>query len=52
LALATRSSAAALVDVSACVLLDHGAVTIGGTVESALRRMLNLERAAVRTSGP
>jgi L-fuculose-phosphate aldolase len=47
-----KTAAAALVDVSACVLLDHGAVTIGGTVESALRRMLNLERAAVRTSGP
>jgi len=35
----------------ACVLADHGAVTVGGTVEDALRRMLSLERAAARTSG-
>ncbi len=31
--------------------LDHGAVTVGVTVESALRRMLRLERAAARTRG-
>ncbi len=46
-----KSAAAALQDAEACVLLDHGAVTVGATVESALRRMLYLERAAARTIG-
>ena len=43
--------AAALADACACVLLDHGAVTVGATVEQALRRMLSLERAAIRSAG-
>jgi L-fuculose-phosphate aldolase len=46
-----KSAAAALEEASACVLSDHGAVTVGATVESALRRMLYLERAAARTGG-
>jgi L-fuculose-phosphate aldolase len=46
-----KSAAAALEDASACVLSDHGAVTVGGTIEIALRRMLYLERAAARTGG-
>jgi len=46
-----RTAAAALLGASACVLSDHGAVTVGVTVESALRRMLQLERAAARTPG-
>jgi len=46
-----RAAAAALLEASACVLLDHGAVTVGVTVESALRRMLQLERAAARARG-
>jgi L-fuculose-phosphate aldolase len=46
-----KTAAAALEDASACVLSDHGAVTVGATVESALRRMLYLERAAARTGG-
>jgi L-fuculose-phosphate aldolase len=40
--------ATALSNTSACVLRDHGAVTLGTDVEQALRRMLLLERAAVR----
>lgn len=44
-----RTAAAALQESSACVLLNHGAVAVGATVESALRRMLRLERAAART---
>jgi len=43
--------AAALDDACACVLLDHGAVTVGATVEQALGRMLSLERAAARSAG-
>jgi L-fuculose-phosphate aldolase len=46
-----RTAAAALLEATACVLSDHGAVTVGATVENALRRMLFLERAAVRTNG-
>ncbi len=46
-----RTAAAALLTATACVLLEHGAVTVGVTVESALRRMLRLERAAARTRG-
>jgi L-fuculose-phosphate aldolase len=42
----------ALANSVACVLLDHGAVTVGETVESALRRMLFLERAAARSGAP
>jgi len=42
------AAAAALTDASACVLRDHGAVTVGTDVDQALRRMLFLERAAVR----
>jgi len=38
--------ATALVDVPACVLERHGAVTIGSTLEEAIRRMLLLERLA------
>ena len=49
-ALAT-AAAAALDSASACVLTDHGAVTVGATIEDALRRMLALERAAVRSVG-
>jgi L-fuculose-phosphate aldolase len=49
-ALAT-SAAAALESSSACVLLDHGAVTVGATIGDALRRMLALERAAARSAG-
>jgi len=49
-ALAT-TAAAALENASACVLLDHGAVTVGATVGDALRRMLWLERAAARSGG-
>lgn len=45
------TAAAALLEATACVLSDHGAVTVGATVESALRRMLRLERAAARTRG-
>ena len=45
------TAAAALSNATACVLSDHGAVTVGVTVESALRRMLQLERAAARTRG-
>ena len=44
-----KSAAAALREATSCVLLDHGAVCIGATVEIALRRMLRLERAAART---
>ena len=43
------TAAAGLETAFACVLADHGAVTVGGTVEDALRRMLSLERAAART---
>ena len=43
--------AAALADACACVLLDHGAVTVGATIEQALGRMLSLERAAARSAG-
>ncbi len=46
-----KTAAAALEDASACVLSNHGAVTVGATIESALRRMLYLERAAARTVG-
>ena len=49
-ALAT-TAAAALENASACVLLNHGAVTVGATVGEALRRMLQLERAASRSGG-
>lgn len=49
-ALAT-TAAAALENASACVLLNHGAVTVGATVGEALRRMLQLERAASRSVG-
>lgn len=40
--------AAALTDATACVLRDHGAVTVGADIDQALKRMLFLERAAVR----
>lgn len=43
------TAAGALLDASACVLSDHGAVTVGTTIERALRRMLRLEWAAART---
>ena len=43
-----RAAADALADSAACVLFDHGAVAVGPSVEVALARMLNLERAAVR----
>lgn len=46
-----RTAASALEDAPACVLMDHGAVTVGATVAVALRRMLRLERAAARTGG-
>ena len=39
----------ALAEASSCVLVDHGAVTVGRSVEEALRRMLSFERAAART---
>ncbi len=42
------AGADALADSTACVLLDHGAVSVGNTLEVALARMLNLERAAAR----
>ena len=45
------SVGAALDDAVACVLREHGAVTVGDTVETALRRMLWLERCAVRSRG-
>lgn len=49
---ALAAAAAGVLDEAfACVLADHGAVTVGGTVEDALRRMLSLERAAARTRG-
>ena len=38
--------ATALLDVPACVLERHGAVTVGDSLEEALRRMLLLERLA------
>jgi len=41
--------AAALVHAPACVLDQHGAVTVGPSVETALRRMLLLERLAALT---
>lgn len=44
-----QAAVTALTEASSCVLLDHGAVTVGVTVEEALRRMLSLERAAART---
>lgn len=46
-----NAAADALTDSVACVLLDHGAVAVGATVEIALARMLNLERAAARMGG-
>ena len=46
-----KKAAAGLENASACVLLDHGAVTVGTTVGGALQRMLRLERAAARTGG-
>jgi L-fuculose-phosphate aldolase len=45
------ATAAALREAPACVLMHHGAVTVGGTVERALERMVRLERAAARTRG-
>jgi ribulose-5-phosphate 4-epimerase/fuculose-1-phosphate aldolase len=45
------AAAEALAGAVACVLVDHGAVTVGSDVKLALRRMLWLERAAARTSG-
>lgn len=47
-----RAAGDALADASACVLRDHGAVAVGPDVETALRRMLALERAAARSAGP
>ena len=46
-----RGAADALAENVACVLLDHGAVTVGATLDVALKRMLLLERAAARSSG-
>ncbi len=43
--------ATALLDAPACVLERHGAVTLGRTLEEALRRMLLLERLAGLTRG-
>lgn len=43
-----NAAADALADNSACVLLNHGAVAVGSSIEVALRRMLNMERAAAR----
>ena len=45
------AAAGALADSVACVLRDHGAVTVGASVDQALRRMLVLERAAARAGG-
>jgi L-fuculose-phosphate aldolase len=42
--------AAALQQAPACILDRHGAVTVGSTVEEALRRMLLLERLAKLTA--
>ena len=44
-----KAVAEALADNAACVLLDHGAVAVGSSIEVALRRMLNMERAAARS---
>jgi L-fuculose-phosphate aldolase len=44
-----RATADALRTAKACVLRDHGAVTVGPTVMAALVRMLDLERAAALT---
>ncbi len=41
-----REVATALMDAPACVLERHGAVTMGASLEEALRRMLLLERLA------
>jgi L-fuculose-phosphate aldolase len=46
-----RAAADALAATVACVLLGHGAVTVGPDVETALERMLLLERAAARAIG-
>jgi L-fuculose-phosphate aldolase len=46
-----RAAADALSECAACVLLEHGAVTVGGDVDQALRRMLALESAACRDRG-
>lgn len=46
-----RAAAEALAGSVACVLLEHGAVTVGGDVDQALRRMLALESAACRDRG-
>jgi L-fuculose-phosphate aldolase len=45
-----EASAEALARCPACVLAEHGAVTVGGTVEQAMRRMLLLERLAALTA--
>lgn len=44
-----EASADALARCPACVLAEHGAVTVGSTVEQAVRRMLLLERLAALT---
>jgi L-fuculose-phosphate aldolase len=44
-----QATADALKTAKACVLRDHGAVTVGPTVMAALVRMLDLERAAALT---
>ena len=46
-----RAAAGALTESVACVLRDHGAVTVGASLDVALRRMLMLERAAARGRG-
>jgi L-fuculose-phosphate aldolase len=47
-----ESTAAALRLAKACVLREHGAVTVGPTLMTAFVRMLDLERAASLTGGP
>ncbi|HOC42572.1 MAG TPA: class II aldolase/adducin family protein [Thermoanaerobaculales bacterium] len=44
-----EAAAHALARAPACVLAQHGAVTVGGTVDQATRRMLLLERLAALT---
>jgi L-fuculose-phosphate aldolase len=44
-----EAAAHALARAPACVLEQHGAVTVGGTVDQATRRMLLLERLAALT---
>jgi L-fuculose-phosphate aldolase len=45
-----RGVVAGLESCSACVLAQHGALTVGATTLEALRRMLLLERLAVITA--